>query len=121
MHHLGVDFNDQRNKGMAQCPLHEDNNPSFSYVLDEGLWNCHSCHHGGDSFTLIEEYHKEVERKELTFPEVKQYAKDNGLEEGAAPVREETYASRYGGGRRPASKRPGRKPGGGYVPAWKRK
>ncbi|MGW0861321.1 CHC2 zinc finger domain-containing protein [Streptomyces sp. NPDC002611] len=121
MEHFGVKFNSSRNTGMAQCPLHDDRTPSFSYRLDEGLWNCHSCSNGGDSFTLIAKYSEMQEQKELTFPEVKQYAKDHGLEEGAASVREETYTSRYGGGRRPTSKKPGRKPGGGYVPAWKRK
>jgi DNA primase len=121
MEHFGVKFNSSRNTGMAQCPLHDDRTPSFSYRLDEGLWNCHSCANGGDSFTLIAKYSEMQEGKELTFPEVKQYAKDKAIEEGAAPAREETYTSRYGGGRRPASKSSARKTGGGYVPAWKRK
>ncbi|WP_438470815.1 CHC2 zinc finger domain-containing protein [Streptomyces asiaticus] len=120
MEHFGVKFSPSRNIGMAACPLHDDRTPSFSYRLDEGLWNCHSCSNGGDSFTLIAKYSEMQEGKVLTFPEVKQYARDNGLEEGAAPAREETYASRYGGGRRAPGKKPTGKAGGGYIPAWKR-
>ncbi|WP_031513740.1 CHC2 zinc finger domain-containing protein [Streptomyces sp. NRRL F-5123] len=121
LHHFDVDFNDQRNSGMAKCPLHEDRTPSFSYRLDEGLWNCHSCSNGGDSFSLIAKYHAMQLGKELTFPQVKQYAKDHGLEEGAVVERNDGYSSRYGGGHRAAQKK-GRTPAaGGYVPAWKRK
>ncbi|ATI18822.1 DNA primase [Streptomyces phage Diane] len=120
MHHFDVDFNDQRNTGMAKCPLHEDNTPSMSYRLDEGLWNCHSCGKGGDSFTMIQEYHAEQLRKELGFKEAKAYAKEHGLEEGAV-AKSDGYTSRYGGGHRAANKKPGKKPGSGYVPAWKRK
>ncbi|MEV5330884.1 CHC2 zinc finger domain-containing protein [Streptomyces werraensis] len=121
MHHFDVDFNDQRNTGMAKCPLHDDNTPSFSYRLDEGLWNCHSCGNGGDSFTLIEKYHSEQLSKEISFKEAKAYAKEHGLEEGAVASKEDGYTSRYGGGHRAARKKAGNKPGGGYVPAWKRK
>jgi DNA primase len=120
MHHFDVDFNDQRNTGMAKCPLHDDNTPSMSYRLDEGLWNCHSCGKGGDSFSMIQEYHAEQLSKQLGFPEVKAYAKEHGLEEGAV-AKQDSYVSRYGGGHRAASKKPGQKPGSGYVPAWKRK
>lgn len=119
MHHFDVDFNDQRNTGMAKCPLHDDNTPSMSYRLDEGLWNCHSCGKGGDSFSMIEEYHIEQLNKKLSFPEIKAYAKEHGLEEGAV-AKQDSYVSRYGGGHR-AAKKPGQKPGSGYVPAWKRK
>jgi DNA primase len=119
MHHFDVDFNDQRNTGMAKCPLHDDNTPSMSYRLDEGLWNCHSCGKGGDSFTMIQEYHAEQLNKQLGFKETKAYAKEHGLEEGAV-AKQDSYTSRYGGGHR-AAKKPGQKPGSGYVPAWKRK
>ncbi|MDX3525052.1 CHC2 zinc finger domain-containing protein [Streptomyces sp. ID05-39B] len=120
MHHFDVDFNDQRNTGMAKCPLHDDNTPSFSYRIDEGLWNCHSCSNGGDSFTLIEKYHEMQLGKAIDFKQAKAYAKEHGLEEGAV-AKETSYTSRYGGGRRTPSKAAGKKPGGGYVPAWKRK
>jgi DNA primase len=119
MHHFDVDFNDQRNTGMAKCPLHDDNTPSMSYRLDEGLWNCHSCGKGGDSFSMIQEYHAEQLNKQLGFKETKAYAKEHGLEEGAV-AKQDSYTSRYGGGHR-AAKKPGQKPGSGYVPAWKRK
>lgn len=123
MHHFDVDFNDQRNTGMAKCPLHEDNTPSFSYRLDEGLWRCHSCGNGGDSFTLIEKYHAEQLGREIGFKQAKDYAKQHGLEEGAvaSSSSEDSYTSRYGGGHRAARKKTTSKPGGGYVPAWKRK
>ncbi|MFF3249757.1 CHC2 zinc finger domain-containing protein [Actinacidiphila glaucinigra] len=121
MQHFDVDFNDQRNTGMAKCPLHDDNTPSLSYKLDEGLWRCHSCGKGGDSFSMIQEYHRDQLGKELTFPQVKEYAKEHGLEEGAVAKQSDSYVSRYGGGHRAAGKRPGQKTGGGYVPAWKRK
>ncbi|MEX1655493.1 CHC2 zinc finger domain-containing protein [Streptomyces pseudovenezuelae] len=121
MHHFDVDFNDQRNTGMAKCPLHDDNTPSFSYRLDEGLWNCHSCGNGGDSFTLIEKYHDMQLNTEIDFKQAKAYAKQHGLEEGAIAEKSDGYSSRYGGGHRAAQKKPGKKPGSGYVPAWKRK
>jgi DNA primase len=121
MHHFDVDFNDQRNSGMAKCPLHEDRTPSFSYRIDEGLWNCHSCGNGGDSFTLIEKYHADQLGKQIGFKEAKEYARKHGLEEGAvAEQQTDSYSSRYGGGHRAAQKK-GRKAEGGYVPAWKRK
>ena len=120
MHHFDVDFNDQRNTGMAKCPLHEDNTPSMSYRLDEGLFLCHSCGAGGDSFTLIQKYHAEQLNKEIGFKEAKAYAKEHGLEEGAV-AKSDSYSSRYGGGHRAATKKPGKKTTGGYVPAWKRK
>jgi hypothetical protein len=121
MHHFDCDFNDQRNSGMAKCPLHDDNTPSFSYKLDEGLWNCHSCGNGGDSFTLIEKYHDMQLGKAIDFKQAKAYAKEHGLEEGAVAKQGDGYASRYGGGHRAAQKKPGKKAGSGYVPAWKRK
>jgi DNA primase len=121
MHHFDVDFNDQRNTGMAKCPLHDDNTPSFSYRLDEGLWNCHSCGNGGDSFTLIEKYHTEQLGKVIDFKQAKAYAKEHGLEEGQVAAKSDGYTSRYGGGHRAAQKKPGKKTGSGYVPAWKRK
>ncbi|MFE9924243.1 CHC2 zinc finger domain-containing protein [Streptomyces sp. NPDC005774] len=121
MHHFDVDFNDQRNTGMAKCPLHDDNTPSMSYRLDEGLWNCHSCGNGGDSFSLIEKYHAEQLGKAIGFKEAKAYAKEHGLEEGAVAKESDSYTSRYGGGRKAAQKKPGKKAGSGYVPAWKRK
>ncbi|AUG87225.1 DNA primase [Streptomyces phage Omar] len=121
MHHFDVDFNDQRNTGMAKCPLHDDNTPSMSYRLDEGLWNCHSCGNGGDSFTLIEKYHAEQLGKAIDFKQAKAYAKQHGLEEGAVATKSDGYTSRYGGGHRAAQKKAGKKTGSGYVPAWKRK
>ena len=33
---------------MARCPLHEDNHPSLSINVEEGLWKCHSCGEGGN-------------------------------------------------------------------------
>ncbi|MFF8845478.1 CHC2 zinc finger domain-containing protein [Streptomyces sp. NPDC015127] len=122
MEHFGVKFNSSRNTGMAACPLHDDRTPSFSYRLDEGLWNCHSCSNGGDSFTLIIKYHDMVEGKEITFPQAKDYARENRLdEESTGDGGGGGYTSRYGGGHRAAGKKPGRKTGDGYVPAWKRK
>lgn len=122
LHHFDVDFNDQRNTGMAKCALHDDNTPSMSFRLDEGLWNCHSCGKGGDSYTLIIEYHREQLSKEIDFKGAKDYAREQAIEDGEAGPREESYTSRYGGGHRAPSKRTGqKKPGGGYVPAWKRK
>ncbi|MGW6600627.1 CHC2 zinc finger domain-containing protein [Streptomyces sp. NPDC055036] len=121
MHHFGVDFNDQRNTGMAKCALHDDNTPSMSFRLDEGLWRCHSCGKGGDSYTLIIEYHRDQLDKEIDFKGAKDYARAQAIEEGAAGPHRETYTSRYGGAHRAPSERSGQKPGGGYVPAWKRK
>lgn len=121
MHHFEVDFNDQRNTGMAKCPLHDDNTPSMSYKLDEGLFLCHSCGKGGDSYTLIVEYHRDQLNKEINFKGAKDYARAQAIEESEAGPREDSYTSRYGGGHRAASKRSDKKTTGGYVPAWKRK
>ena len=35
------------------CPVHDEKDPSCSIDLDADWFNCHSCHAGGDAFSLI--------------------------------------------------------------------
>jgi len=44
-------------KGMACCPFHGENHPSFSVDYEKGVYNCFSCHVGGDMFNFISEKH----------------------------------------------------------------
>ena len=108
--HYDVEYGD-RTTGMTNCPLHEDRTPSLSFNLDKGLWRCHSCGEGGDSYRLIE-------RKEQTdFKGAREYAERIGFAEGGGAS--EQYVSRYGGRRSaPSKSRPAS--GQGYTPAWRR-
>ena len=36
----------------CRCPLHSDQNPSFSINLESGQWKCHAGCGSGDIFTL---------------------------------------------------------------------
>lgn len=40
--------------GKYICLVHDEDNPSMNVSLREGLWHCHSCGQGGDSWTLIQ-------------------------------------------------------------------
>lgn len=39
--------------GKYLCLVHDEDNPSMNVQLREGLWFCHSCGEGGDSWSLI--------------------------------------------------------------------
>ncbi|MFE4451397.1 CHC2 zinc finger domain-containing protein [Streptomyces sp. NPDC056796] len=122
MHHYDVDFNDQRNTGMAKCPLHDDNTPSMSYKLDEGLWKCHSCGEGGDSYSMIMKHQLLVEKEEIDFVGARALAAALGLPEGdSGGGGKQLSGSRYGGGRSVPARSRNRPAGSGYVPAWRRR
>lgn len=38
---------------MARCPFHDDNNPSFTMSLDQGLYICFSCGEKGNIYTFL--------------------------------------------------------------------
>lgn len=38
----------------SRCPLHSDNNPSFSLNLEKGVWTCFSSCGSGDFYRLVE-------------------------------------------------------------------
>ncbi|WP_432482547.1 CHC2 zinc finger domain-containing protein [Kineococcus esterisolvens] len=112
LEHLGVTLKG-RDKQMVACPLHGDRTPSCSVDLHKNLWSCHSCLHGGDSYQLL------MDKLGLTFPQAKNYAKENRL--GAVEVggQEEVTGSAYGARRRKAGAGKS-KTGGGYTPSWRR-
>ncbi|MEU8621442.1 CHC2 zinc finger domain-containing protein [Streptomyces sp. NPDC048623] len=116
MEHFEVDFNSERNTGMAKCPLHDDNTPSMSYKLDAGLWKCHSCGEGGDSYTMI------MLKEKTDFRGARALAATLGLPAGAAGGSDPgVRRSAYGGGRS-VSPRKGARPGGGsFRPTWRRR
>jgi DNA primase len=45
---LGVSITERGVNAMLRCPLHEDNSPSFSVHLEEGLWHCFGCEESGN-------------------------------------------------------------------------
>ncbi|MEU0739280.1 CHC2 zinc finger domain-containing protein [Streptomyces sp. NPDC006134] len=114
--HYEVDYNPGRATGMAPCPLHEDNTPSLSYHLDRGLWKCHSCGEGGDSYSLL------MKKEGVTFARARALAASLSLAtEDAGGSDRELSGSAYGG-RRSTSPRARHHEGrGGYVPAWRRR
>lgn len=46
---------------MLHCPFHEDNTPSFSIHLEEGVWHCFSCEDSGTLNSLYRRLGKEVD------------------------------------------------------------
>ena len=43
-------------QGIGLCPLpaHDDQNPSFSFSAETGLWNCFGCGEKGNAYQLAE-------------------------------------------------------------------
>ncbi len=41
----------------AKCPIHNGDNPTFSYNETKGCWYCHSCGQGGGKVQLIVRLH----------------------------------------------------------------
>ena len=39
-------------QGQGLCPFHDDQNPSFSFSTETGLWNCFGCGEKGNAYTL---------------------------------------------------------------------
>ncbi|MFF3692054.1 MULTISPECIES: CHC2 zinc finger domain-containing protein [Streptomyces] len=113
--HYEIDYNPERTSGMAPCPLHEDNTPSFSYHLDRGLWKCHSCGEGGDSYTLI------MKKEKTTFAGARTLAASLALAtDDAGGGDRRLSGSAYGGRRSVPSRARDHRGRGGYVPAWRR-
>ncbi|WP_368068010.1 CHC2 zinc finger domain-containing protein [Streptomyces sp. VNUA116] len=102
--------------GMAPCPFHEDATPSMSFNTDRGLWKCHSCGRGGDSYTLI------MEKETTSFVGARALAASLALATRDAGGGDQHLSGSTYGGRRPVSGRPRDRAGrGGYVPAWRRR
>ncbi|ATW61351.1 DNA primase [Streptomyces phage Dexers] len=113
--HYEVDFNPERATGMGHCPLHEDNTPSMSYNTDKGLWRCHSCGEGGDSYTMI------MLKEGTDFRGARTVATTLGLPEGSSGRSDEQLrGSRYGGSRKVPGRSGAGSNGGGYQPRWRR-
>ncbi|WP_308280436.1 CHC2 zinc finger domain-containing protein [Streptomyces lincolnensis] len=122
MDHYGVEYNAHRSIGMARCPLHEDNDPSFSYNLDRQVWKCHSCQKAGDSYELIINYEKTVNEKEIDFVGARALAASLAFATRDAGGGGERVPGSSYAGRRSVPARPGnRSRGGGYTPAWRRR
>jgi hypothetical protein len=114
--HYEIDYNPERTAGMAPCPLHDDNTPSFSYHLDRGLWKCHSCGEGGDSYTLL------MKKEPTDFAGARALASSLALATGDAGGGDERVSGSAYAGRRAVSPRSRNQQGrGGYVPAWRRR
>jgi hypothetical protein len=113
--HYQVDFNPERATGMGRCPLHEDNTPSMSYNTDKGLWRCHSCGEGGDSYNMI------MKKEGTDFRGARAIAATLGLPAGGAGGSDsELRGSRYGGSRSVPARKGAGSNGGGYQPRWRR-
>ncbi|WP_308402416.1 CHC2 zinc finger domain-containing protein [Streptomyces sp. TBY4] len=112
LEHYGVSMT---RTGMVACPLHEDRTPSCSVDENKGLWKCHSCGQGGDSYTLI------MQKESTSFVGARTLAASLGLPADDAGGGDEHLSGSSYGGRRPVPGRSrDRRGGGGYVPAWRR-
>ncbi|MET9861940.1 CHC2 zinc finger domain-containing protein [Streptomyces smyrnaeus] len=112
--HYGVEYDANRTSGMTHCPLHEDRTPSMSYNTDKGLWRCHSCGEGGDSYSLV------MTKEETDFRGARAVATTLQLAEGSAGGGGERLSGSSYGGRRAVPRRPrDRAGGGGYRPSWR--
>ncbi|MFD6636793.1 CHC2 zinc finger domain-containing protein [Micromonospora chalcea] len=102
---------------MVRCPLQdEDRTPSCSINTNTGLWNCHSCGTGGDSFALL------MKKEGIDFVRARALAATLGLAAGSAGGSDDgVRGSAYGGRRKVPARSGDRKGGGGYVPAWRRR
>ncbi|MFC4089381.1 CHC2 zinc finger domain-containing protein [Micromonospora sp. GCM10011541] len=102
---------------MVRCPLQgEDRTPSMSINTNTGLWNCHSCGKGGDSYNLI------MEKEGVDFRGASNLAASVGFATGDAGGSDQgVRGSSYAGSRKLPGGKGGRKSGGGYVPAWRRR
>lgn len=49
---------EQKIQQNVNCIFHEDNTPSLSINIEQGLWYCHTCNTGGDIFSFYMKYHK---------------------------------------------------------------
>ncbi|MGI5530131.1 CHC2 zinc finger domain-containing protein [Streptomyces syringium] len=115
LEHYEVGFNPLRSMGMAPCPFHEDNTPSMSFNTDRGLWRCHSCGRGGDSYTLI------MEKENISFVDARALAASLALATGdAGGGYGDLSGSSYAGRRAVPGRSRDRAGRGGYVPAWRR-
>jgi hypothetical protein len=103
-------------RGMTNCPLHEDRTPSLSVDTDKGVWNCHSCGNGGDSYALL------MQKEEIDFVGARALAASLALTTGSVGGGDdELSGSRYGGRRKVPARKGDRPRDGGYVPAWRRR
>jgi hypothetical protein len=55
---------------IALCPFHEDTKASFSFNIDNGLWNCKACGVQGNAYQYAER---------LGLPEPHKYIEANGI------------------------------------------
>lgn len=94
----------------CECPMpdHEDNNPSASVNVDEGIFKCHACGARGDGYDIVEAR----ERVDSGFAAVKRRAEEITGRCDSSLSREPASSSLLSG-------RPRRKRGSGnWVPPW---
>ena len=92
--HYGIEFS--QTKGTIRCPLpdHDDLKPSCSIDLKDGLWHCHACGKGGDSYSLISDM------EGVDFVGAAQLAATHGLAaDSLPPSGEHLSGSSHAGGR----------------------
>ena len=41
---------------LCRCPFHQDNNPSLSINIRQGLYHCHSCKAKGNVLQFVKDY-----------------------------------------------------------------
>ncbi|WP_405056942.1 CHC2 zinc finger domain-containing protein [Kribbella sp. NBC_01505] len=115
LEHYDVPVNRGRSSQMVKCPLHEDRTASCSINTERGLWNCHSCGSGGDSYALI------MKKEGLTFAGARDFAASVGLANGAAGGGDRKLSGSRYASRRPIPARKGNRAGGSsYQPSWRR-
>ncbi|WP_420488706.1 CHC2 zinc finger domain-containing protein [Kribbella italica] len=115
LEHYDVPVNRGRVSQMVKCPLHEDRTASCSINTERGLWNCHSCGNGGDSYELIKQ------KEGVNFVGARDFAAALGLADGASGGGDERLSGSRYAGRRKVPARSGNQPrGGGYKPSWRR-
>jgi hypothetical protein len=117
LEHYDVQINPYKVSQMVRCPLQdEDRTPSMSINTNTGLWNCHSCGEGGDSYSLI------MKKEGVDFRGASKLAAAIGFAAGSAGGSDGgVRGSAYAGSRKVPGGKRDRKAGGGYVPAWRRR
>jgi len=91
-----VSLTPRGNDFLGICPFHEektgkvDNKPSMSVSPSKGIFNCFSCHTGGDIFRFIEL------KEKITYHEaVLKLASEDGYEVGSFTPREDPFLKDY--------------------------
>jgi len=63
-HHVDFDI-----KPWAQCPLHDEDTPSFKFFEETNSYYCFGCRSGGDIITLHREFMEKTKGQHVTYKE----------------------------------------------------